>query len=130
MSLKSKKQAAEKRAKKEKIFELYLDALDELKQKKLAYQQVADECNVTARTVKELVLRYQPKSGTPLRMHGNNRLDYEQESLVVGLILGMANISKPLNVSSLLKILQKLSVKLDEFHYNSQIVWIGPPHRY
>jgi len=73
--------------------------------KKAAIQKVADNHGISFDKVRGLVSRFNPKFDEPLKLHGNHRLTMAEEMLTVGHILGMANISKPLNIQELLKIL-------------------------
>jgi hypothetical protein len=107
MPSKLSKVAREKRNEKEILLQAFLEAFEELGIKTKAYERVSDEHNVTVERIKHLVRVWRPQKDAPLRTHGNSRLNYEQESLTVGLILGMSNISKPLDVKSLLKIVNK-----------------------
>ena len=68
---------------------------------------MADQFNCTFSKIKNLVDRWKPKENVPTRLTRKCRLSFEDEALTVGLLLGMANISKPLSISDLLNIVNK-----------------------
>lgn len=86
----------------------YLEARERTKFKKEALQAVADEYGFTFTKVQNLVQRYNPDKEAHLRLHKRNTLTFEQEARAVGIILGMANIAKPLDINGFLAIMEKL----------------------
>ena len=96
-----------KRNEKFKILSSYL-ARERTKFKKEALQAVAGEYGFTFTKVQNLVQRYNPDKEAHLRLHKRNTLTFEQEARAVGIILGMANIAKPLDINGFLAIMEKL----------------------
>ena len=97
-----------KRNEKFKILSSYLEARERTKFKKEALQAVAGEYGFTFTKVQNLVQRYNPDKEAHLRLHKRNTLTFEQEARAVGIILGMANIAKPLDINGFLAIMEKL----------------------
>lgn len=101
------KEAGPKRTERIKYLQAYLEAYSRRGKKAAAYREVAEKYGITKSKIQELVRRWQPGEGTTVRMHGHHKLSLVEEMTAVGLILGMANISKPLDIKSFLKIMNK-----------------------
>ena len=91
----------------EDILSAYLQEREEGFNRKEATQTVADQFNYSFSQVRNLIDRWKPKAGRPTRLPKQCRLTFEEEALTVGLLLGMANISKPLSIGELLKIVNE-----------------------
>jgi hypothetical protein len=108
MAPKLSKFCGSKRKEKMEILSSYMKARERSRFKKEALQAVANEYGFTFTKVQSLVQRYKPEEGAHLRLHRRNTLTFEQEARAVGLILGMANIDKPLDTKGFIGILEKL----------------------
>lgn len=97
-----------KRDEKARILTSYMQARQRTKLKKEALQAVADEYGFAFSKVKTLVYRYNPEKEAHIRLHKRNSLTFEQEARAVGIILGMANIAKPLSIKGFLSIMKNL----------------------
>lgn len=97
-----------KRDERMRILDSYTAARQRTKLQKEALQAVADEFGFAFGKVKTLVYRYNPEKQAHLRLHKRNSLTFEQEAQAVGIILGMANISKPLSIKSFLATMKNL----------------------
>ena len=91
----------------EEILTAYLQARQEGFNRKEATQTVADRFNCSFIRVRSLIDRWKPKEAVPTRLPKRCRLSFEEEALLVGLLLGMANISKPMSIHDLLNMVNK-----------------------
>lgn len=97
-----------KRVKKIEILTHWKNIEGQYKLKKDALEAVALEFDITPNQVRMMLRRYRPQEEANLRLHKNSLLTFDEEAEVVGLILGMANIAKPLDIKTLLAIVTKL----------------------
>ena len=98
---------------KEDLLNAYLRAYEQLERKVLAFRKVAGDYGVSVERVKALVRRHKPDRHRLLKPHSNLRLSQQQEEGLVGIILGLAMLSKPLTIDSTVKIANK-AFKIEE----------------